>query len=55
MKSNENIININGYTYHERELSQLIRRKMLQKNFESKKYYTRKSKHKINYAKISET
>lgn len=39
------VIDIDGQRYGERELAQLIRRKMLQKNFRNKKKYTRKIKH----------
>lgn len=39
------VIDIDGQKYGERELAQLIRRKMLQKNFRNKKKYTRKIKH----------
>jgi hypothetical protein len=40
------MVNVNGSTYGERELSQLIRRNMMSKTYKSKKDYTRKIKHK---------
>lgn len=43
------IINIDGMTYGERELSQLIRRKMLTQTVKDKKRYTRKEKHRSKY------
>lgn len=45
-KMEKRTINIDGMTYGERELSQLIRRKMITKSMKNKKKYTRKSKHK---------
>lgn len=39
-------INIDGMVYGERELSQLIRRKMITRTMKNKKKYTRKDKHK---------
>jgi hypothetical protein len=39
-------INIDGMTYGERELSQLIRRKMITREVKDKTKYTRKEKHK---------
>lgn len=47
-KPSKNEIVIDGMTYGERELSQLIRRKMLTRFIKNKKKYTRKNKHKIN-------
>lgn len=47
MKIKRNIINIDGMVYGERELAQLIRRKMMTQEIKNKKKYTRKSKHKI--------
>lgn len=44
------IIDVNGSTYGDRELSQLIRRNMMSKTYKSKKDYSRKQKHKENYA-----
>ena len=38
-------IMVDGQRYGEKELAQLIRRRMLQKNFRNKKKYTRKIKH----------
>lgn len=46
MRTKGNIINIDGMVYGERELSQLIRRRMLTKSIKNKKKYTRKTKHK---------
>jgi hypothetical protein len=43
------IVNVNGSTYGDRELSQLIRRKMISKIYKSKKDYTRKIKHKNEF------
>ena len=48
-KMEKRIINIDGMTYGERELSQLIRRKMITKSMKNKKKYTRKSKHKTKW------
>ena len=39
-------ININGQTYSERELAQIIRRKMITREVRNKTKYTRKEKHK---------
>ena len=39
-------INIDGQTYGERELAQIIRRKMITKECKNKTKYTRKTKHK---------
>lgn len=39
-------IKINGQTWSERELAQIIRRKMMSKTYKSPKNYTRKVKHK---------
>jgi hypothetical protein len=39
-------IDIDGMTYGERELSQLIRRKMITREVKDKTKYTRKEKHK---------
>ena len=41
-------INIDGQTYSERELAQLIRRKMITRTVKDKTKYTRKVKHKKN-------
>jgi hypothetical protein len=49
MKNEKRYINIDGMVYSERELAQLIRRKMLCQSLKNKKKYTRKSKHKIKY------
>lgn len=46
LSSNEVVIGI--YRYNERELSQIIRRKMISKSFKNKKKYNRKSNNK-NY------
>jgi hypothetical protein len=43
------IVNVNGSTYGDRELSQLIRRNMMSKTYKSKKDYTRKIKHKNEF------
>lgn len=39
-------VNIDGQTYGERELAQLIRRKMITREVKDKTKYTRKEKHK---------
>jgi hypothetical protein len=39
-------VNIDGQTYGERELAQLIRRKMITREVKDKTRYTRKEKHK---------
>ena len=44
----KNIITVDGMVYGERELAQLIRRKMLTREVKNKKKYTRKLKHKNN-------
>lgn len=46
MKTNEKYIVIDGMRYGERELAQLIRRRMISKSIKNKKKYTRKQKHK---------
>ena len=46
MKQNKQIITIDGQTYEERELAQLIRRKMITRSIKDKTKYTRKEKHK---------
>lgn len=43
------IVNIDGQTYGERELAQIIRRKMITKECKNKTKYTRKEKHKRLY------
>lgn len=43
------IVNIDGQTYGERELAQIIRRKMITKECKNKTKYTRKEKHKKFY------
>ena len=48
-KKIDNIINIDGMTYGERELSQLIRRKMITRSIKNLKKYTRKDKHKKSW------
>lgn len=45
MKEKETII-VDGMSYGERELAQLIRRRMMTQEVKNKKKYTRKSKHK---------
>lgn len=45
----KNQIYIGPYRYSERELSQIIRRKMIQKSEKSSKLYTRKMKHTIKF------
>lgn len=45
-KSSRAIITIDGMTWGERELSQLIRRRMITRETKNKKKYTRKIKHK---------
>ena len=46
MKTNEKDIVIDGMRYGERELAQLIRRKMMTQDVRNKKKYTRKEKHR---------
>lgn len=46
MKTNEKDIVIDGMRYGERELAQLIRRRMITRSVANKKKYTRKDKHK---------
>lgn len=41
-----NTVKIDCYEYSERELAQIIRRKMMTKEYKNKKNYTRKTKHK---------
>lgn len=41
----KNIIYIGNYSYNERELSQIIRRKMISKEYKNKTKYNRKLKH----------
>ena len=48
MAKTETKININGQVYNERELAQIIRRKMMAREYKSNKIYTRKLKHKNN-------
>lgn len=48
MAKTESKININGQVYNERELAQIIRRKMMTKEYKSSKVYCRKLKHKNN-------
>lgn len=45
MSKDRNII-IDGMSYRERELAQLIRRKMMTQEIRNKKKYTRKTKYK---------
>ena len=47
-KSSRTIV-IDGLSWGERELSQLIRRRMLTKETKNKKKYTRKTKHKCRF------
>lgn len=42
-------VNIDGMTYGERELAQIIRRKMITREPKNKTKYTRKEKHKRPY------
>lgn len=51
MKKETNKIYIDGLSWTERELSQIIRRKMITKEERNKKLYTRKTKHKSDYEK----
>jgi hypothetical protein len=46
MKEKKQIISVDGQTYGERELAQLIRRKMITRSVKDKTKYTRKEKHK---------
>ena len=46
MKTNEKEIVIDGMRYGERELAQLIRRRMITRSVTNKKKYTRKEKHR---------
>lgn len=45
MKKKETIT-VDGQTYGERELAQLIRRRMITRSVANKKKYTRKEKHR---------
>lgn len=45
MKQKRNIT-VDGQTYGERELAQLIRRRMITRSVANKKKYTRKEKHR---------
>ena len=47
--SKERNIMIDGMSYGERELAQLIRRKMITQEVKNKKKYTRKTKHKVSW------
>lgn len=42
-------IEFDGQSYGERELAQVIRRKMMTKEYKSSKVYCRKDKHKQRY------
>lgn len=42
-------ITIGVYRYSERELSQIIRRKMISKSFKNKKKYNRQENKKVKY------
>ena len=42
-------IKIGPYSYNDRELAQIIRRKMMTKSIKNKKKYNRKNKHNENY------
>lgn len=46
MKKNEKVIDVNGMKYGDRELSQLIRRKMTTQTMPDRTKYSRKQKHK---------
>lgn len=48
MSKERNII-IDGMSYGERELAQLIRRKMMTQEVKNKKKYTRKTKHRESW------
>lgn len=48
MNKDRNII-IDGMSYGERELAQLIRRKMMTQEVKNKKKYTRKTKHRESW------
>lgn len=48
MSKERNII-VDGMSYGERELAQLIRRRMMTQEVKDKKKYTRKSKHKKSW------
>lgn len=49
MKSTKDKIKIGPYSYNDRELAQIIRRKMMTKSIKNKKKYNRKIKHNGNY------
>lgn len=49
MKSTKDKIKIGPYSYNDRELAQIIRRKMMTKSIKNKKKYNRKIKHNENY------
>ena len=46
MKKKKQIISVDGQAYSERELAQLIRRRMITRSVKDKTKYTRKEKHK---------
>lgn len=46
MKTKKKTVTIDGMTWNERELAQILRRKMITRGPESKKAYNRHSKHK---------
>ena len=43
------LIRIDGMSWSERELAQIIRRKMITKSEKNLKKYNRKTKHKLHY------
>ena len=45
-KSSRTVVYIDGQCWAERELAQLIRRRMITRGTKNKKKYTRKTKHK---------
>ena len=53
-KKKKNVIRIDEYSYNERELAQIIRRKMITTSVKNKKAYSRKEKHKGNRDNNSE-
>ena len=49
INQSKEIIKIGPYSYNDRELAQIIRRKMMTKSIKNKKKYNRKTKHNGNY------
>lgn len=47
------LIEVDGMVYGERELAQLIRRKMTTREIKNKTKYTRKNKHKRSWVELT--